>query len=341
MKIFLTGHTGFKGSWFVAYLTGLGHQVIGFSHEQHAHGIFRRAGLGSMMKAEFQDSILNKDGLRQALEESKPDVVFHFAAQALVSAGWANPAQTFETNVTGTLNVLLIAAKEMGLTTFVVTTDKVYSKSPDNQPLVESSPLGGLDPYSISKASADFLATSIGSSGIAAGKIVVLRAGNVIGGGDVSNNRLVKDILDAYRNGSTLEVRNPKHVRPWQHVLDCLHGYASALQSLDELKSGDALNVGPDPEQVRSVEDLVSKFVTKLPGGLSWVHTPNNQLGYEQDYLMLDSSKIRKISYWSPVLSFEQSLDFTIEWDRAKDKNKVTNEQVSRYLSMAETALGT
>lgn len=335
MKIFLTGHTGFKGSWFSIFLRSMGHEVTGFALDPVAGSLFDLANVSHYLVGDIRGDITNRKLLEDSIASSGAEAVIHFAAQALVSEGWQNPVETFHTNVTGTMNVVTASALSQGLPCLVVTTDKVYQKPKVRKAMLETDPLGGSDPYSISKAIADQASTQLGKSGIAPGKIVVLRAGNVLGGGDNSDNRIVKDALEAHENGSALMLRNPDHVRPWQHVLDCLAGYYRVLQKIDSLQNGDAYNFGPSLEKERTVLDLAKAISEKLPGNLAISSSAEISIGVEDDHLSLDSSKARRELDWQPQFSFEEMLSQTVEWHLTKNKEEACVRQVKGYIQGA------
>lgn len=335
MKIFLTGHTGFKGAWFSMLLSELGHEVCGFSLEPISGSVFQKAKVEEKISSSIYGDILDSHLLSQEIKRSKADVVVHFAAQALVSEGWKNPTGTFLTNVSGTVNTVSTAAIKFGIPTIVITTDKVYKHKGSKEPFVESDPLGGADPYALSKAIADQNSLSLASSESTKGKIVVMRAGNVIGGGDISDNRIVKDIFESYEQKKELKLRNPSHIRPWQHVLDCVASYYEVILNLERIESGQAFNVGPSDGQLRTVEELVSTIVQKLPEDFYWSALGGENIGFEEEYLSLDSTKIQNTIGWQPKLSFEQTLDWTVEWYLSEDYEDVTLRQVKQFIELA------
>lgn len=335
MRIFLTGHTGFKGSWFSLLLAELGHEVFGFSLAPRPGSIFEKAKVEEKISSSIYGNILDVDSMSNELKRIEPDVVVHFAAQALVSEGWKNPYSTFVTNISGTVNIISTAALKYGIPTMVITTDKVYRDKVSNEPFVESDVLGGNDPYALSKAIADETSLSLASSGLTRGKIVVLRAGNVIGGGDIAANRIIKDVFESYEHKNELKLRNPNHIRPWQHVLDCVSSYYEVIRNLELIESGQAFNVGPNDGQLRTVQELVSTIAHKLPDGLEWSVLGPIDIGLEEEYLALDSTKIRNSIGWQPTLSFEQTLDLTVGWYLAENKEDVTLMQVQQFIGIS------
>lgn len=254
----ITGHTGFKGSWLTLLLRSLGHEVSGFGLTPPAGGLFERAGIAADMRNDQRADIRNRKAVLDFFEKTKPAVVIHMAAQPLVREGYRDPVGTYETNVNGTLHVLEASALTDSVEAqLIVTTDKVYRSSVGGRPYVESDPLGGNDPYSSSKAMADLLAQEyLQNRRSKPGAIV--RAGNVIGLGDVSGERLIPDIQRAIDGGEPVEVRYPGAVRPFQHVLDCLVGYLAILDQVPGTMAGMSVNVGPPNESQLSVIEVLN-----------------------------------------------------------------------------------
>lgn len=331
-KVFLTGHTGFKGAWFIHLLSRLGHGVSGYSDKYLPGSLYEKSNARSNLQHEFFGDVRDKDALLLAARTSQADVMVHFAAQPLVLEGFANPYLTFETNIMGTINAIF-CARDAGLKRIlVITTDKVYRDMGQMEPYSESSPLGGYDPYSSSKAAADLVAQSLGNIIKDGFRIDVARGGNVIGGGDISPNRLVPDIETAINEKTSLELRNSGQVRPWQHVLDCLDGYLNILESHDE---NTVWNVGPDS----SSETLnVMQFVEH------YLQSRGEQIGVkvvdpkfkETDFLALNSSLIQSAGMWKPKLNSRDSIALTAEYytelKEAGDSRAVLEKQVSNYL---------
>ena len=252
----ITGHTGFKGSWLTLLLKSRGHEVSGLALDPLSGSLFERTNISSDLTHDFRVDVRNRDGVVDSFQEAKPDVVIHMAAQALVREGYRDPIGTYETNVDGTLHVLQASDAIDSVTSqLIVTTDKVYRDDGLRRPYVESDPLGGKDPYSASKAMADILAQEyFHNERTKPGAIV--RAGNVIGAGDSTKDRLLPDLGKAVIDKTDLDIRYPKAVRPWQHVLDCLLGYLEILGHFPEHDQV-AWNVGPDTNQLATVEDVL------------------------------------------------------------------------------------
>lgn len=334
MHYFVTGHTGFKGSWISLLLSHLGHEVSGFSLDPALGGAFDTAQLDSIFKHHSIGDIRNKSALSRALQAAKPDVLIHMAAQPLVMEGYRDPYGTFETNVSGTLNVLeACRATSSVKTVLVVTTDKVYKDNGMGH-YVEEDPLGGFDPYSSSKSMADLLAQSYGNLDIGF-SVGVARAGNVIGRGDVSANRLIPDILRSATGSSDLLIRNSGAVRPWQHVLDCVYGYLLAVEYLlSHCRPGNgsiSLNFGPEPAGYKTVSEVV-ETAGRLLGGLKVQIEPGTVK--ETSFLTLDSTKARDLLGWKDKLSFETAIGWSVEaFDEALTLSMM-QAQVQRFLSL-------
>jgi len=305
----ITGHTGFKGAWLIFLLKTQGHDVSGLALDPLPGSIFDRTNLENDLVHDFRLDIRNKDETVDAIRHAQPDYVIHMAAQALVREGYRNPRYTYETNVLGTMNVLeAVNQSDSVRAQLIVTTDKVYLDQGLNRPYVETDPLGGKDPYSTSKAMADILTQEyLSRDGSKPGAIA--RAGNVIGAGDVSNDRLMPDIVRALGADEPLILRYPEAIRPWQHVLDCLGGYLALLTSVDKSGLRGEFNFGPQPRSFASVQDVVSHVKSKLP--LVTGQEPTNRLGsmVEDTYLVLNSEKARNVLGWNERFGFKEAVD--------------------------------
>lgn len=332
MHFFLTGHTGFKGSWFTLMLAELGHTVSGFSLDVPAGGLYERGSLSELMRGDYRGDVRDAMSLLKAVEESRADVCIHFAAQSLVLRSYENPDETFTTNVNGTLNFLK-AVRVVGVgTSLVITSDKVY-RDQGKRAYKESDPLGGKDPYSASKSMADILS----SSWVAmpdSPQILIARAGNVIGAFDSSDNRLLPDINRAIASSSALKIRNGSMVRPWQHVLDCLNGYlmyveagVSAVVNLPK-----ALNFGPDSSSSSTVNDVVA---TAREVASFEVHESSHEAGApkETKTLLLDSSLARQTLRWRDRLPFSEAVLMSLEDKAESDTRAVAFEHVANFFS--------
>lgn len=324
MKVFLTGHTGFKGSWFSMMLNSRGYEIYGYSLDPLQGGIFEATNLRDDMARDSRGDIRDIHSLEKALISANPDLVIHMAAQPLVRASYLNPRETFEVNVTGTLNVLEASKKAPNIQGIaVVTTDKVYRNFEERKPFVETDPLGAGDPYSTSKAMADLL-TQTWARNEGDTPIVILRAGNVIGGGDVSDNRLIPDIVRAQRSKSAPILRNPNSIRPWQHVLDCLEGYRLAIDLMLSSRESTIFNFGPLQNEYVTVGEVATSFI-ELSKSIQWKLDSSNTL-LEADFLALNSNKAREILGWKERLSLKQTLEATHLWYDAQENNCQMNE---------------
>ena len=311
MHYLITGHTGFKGSWLTVLLREMGHRVSGISLPPVSGGLFEEAVLSKLVDSNNYIDIRQSRDVSQAVRAVNPDVIIHMAAQPLVLRSYEDPIETFEVNVDGTRNVIEAASGAPGVElVLIVTTDKVYRDDGSGE-YSEKSPLGGHDPYSASKAMADIMAQSYANLGLPF-KLGVARAGNVIGRGDVSVNRLVPDAIRALRSDSPLKVRMPSAVRPWQHVLDCLSGYVSQVEFMLRTDSDSALvlNIGPDPSSYRRVAEVVSTIQTlhpELKVDLDVSHSLK-----ESEFLTLNSSAARNLTGWRDRLSFEDAVAWSV-----------------------------
>lgn len=313
MHFLITGHTGFKGAWLSLFLLERGHRVSGISLAPEIDTLFMRAGIGGLLEKDIRCDIRDKNNLAYEVKNINPDVVVHLAAQSLVLESYKNPLETFETNVMGTINLLAASQKLVDLQAqLIITTDKVYKNIGKLSGYVESETLGGDDPYSASKAMAD-IATQSWLSSYVNPPTAIARAGNVIGGGDFSADRLVPDLMNAYSLGLTPKLRAPESIRPWQHVLDCLNGYLLLVDSIIEKKSNGAWNFGPIENQVRTVAE-----VANIAGGVWGVEknweSDSKQYPHEATVLTLNSNKARSELGWSDKLSFQESIEWTSRW---------------------------
>ncbi|MFK7941672.1 MAG: CDP-glucose 4,6-dehydratase [Paracoccaceae bacterium] len=321
-RVLITGHTGFKGSWLSLWLSELGAELFGIALEPEERVLFDVLDLPSRMMHSILD-IRDADRLYSRVVEIDPDIVFHLAAQPLVIDGYHRPLETFDTNVLGTanlLNALRDARKPRAIV--CVTTDKVYKNREWEFGYREEDTLGGHDPYSASKAAAELVAASYGSSffhGDSQVRIATARAGNVIGGGDMSANRLVPDIARSLSRGQPLALRHPTAARPWQHVLDPLNGYitlAEALYDDKERTLPTAFNFGPDRDAEETVAQLVR--VASNTWKMDWPITEVESAYHETERLMLNTDRAARVLNWSPRWGFEQSVAATMSWYKAR-----------------------
>lgn len=324
MRVLLTGHTGFKGSWLTLMLHKLGHEVHGISLDPIPDGIFELSKLSEICASDIRSDIRNKNSLDDTFARIQPEIVFHLAAQPLVLTSYNQIYETYSTNVSGTLNVLDSATRSKSLKgIIVITTDKVYLNEETSRAFVESDILGGKDPYSSSKALADQLTQNWGRHNPQI-PLGIARAGNVIGGGDASANRLIPDMVMALAKGLAPTIRNPASVRPWQHVMDCLNGYLALMRFVLNGNSG-IFNFGPNGNDFHTVEEVVTYFLHSYNLN-KWVRGELNQ-GKEAGFLTLNSSKAMRELNWNNRLSFTQGLDLTINWHKAAG----TGENMQRF----------
>ncbi len=336
--VLITGHTGFKGSWLIAMLHHNGAKVSGIALDPAPGGIFDKAALHELLANDFRQDIRDLTEFTKAFQKISPDVVIHLAAQPLVLASYEKPKETYETNVMGTLNVLqAVEATSSVEATLIITTDKVYRQDPGaDKAFVESDPLGAADPYSTSKAMADLLTQSWIASHPES-KIAIARAGNVIGGGDVAENRLIPDLVEAFSTGRTGIVRNPESVRPWQHVLDCLAGYVLLIQALlsGNAKSG-AYNFGPAPEFPLQVDEVARIAASVWGESAEWVSEERAQPD-ESKFLILDSDKSKSVLGWREKLDSTDSIRWSVEWSKRESNGEaaraLTLEQLSSFMT--------
>ena len=320
-RVLVTGHTGFKGSWLALWLQRLGAEVVGFALvPATTPSLFEAANVAAGMESATGD-IRDAQRLACAVSEYSPEIVFHLAAQALVRTSYTDPPETFAVNVLGTVNLLeAVRACECVRVTVVVTSDKCYENHESVRPYREGDALGGRDPYSASKACAELVAASYQDSFFAAaadGKaaaIATARAGNVLGGGDWSADRLVPDLVRSQVANDPLVLRYPDSVRPWQHVLDPLGGYLVLAQALWERPElAGAWNFAPDAEDAWSVERIVRRLGELLGRSGEWIQHPG-PLPHEAGSLRLDASKARSLLGWAPQFSLEETLASVAEW---------------------------
>jgi CDP-glucose 4,6-dehydratase len=340
-RVFLTGHTGFKGSWLTLMLDRLNARTTGYALEPPTQpSLFELAHIAECVD-DIRGDIADLSQLREAMTATAPEIVIHMAAQPLVRAAYHDPVLTYATNVMGTVNVLEAArhAPTVRLV-LIVTTDKCYDNKDQERGYRETDALGGRDPYSNSKACAELVASAYRQSFFSdesSAKIITARAGNVIGGGDFAIDRIVPDAVRAFMSRRSLRLRSPEAVRPWQHVLEPLTGYLrlieAALTGATDVEGG--WNFGPGPESERSVETLVARFARRWGPDAYWIND-RGEHPHEARLLRLDSSKARETLKWSPLLDFGETIDWTAQWYRAfadqRDMKAITLEQVDAYL---------
>lgn len=344
-RVFLTGHTGFKGSWMTALLHGAGAIMRGYALEpEYSNSLFTRLQPLDIIDSTIGD-IRDKARLKKAILDFKPDYVFHLAAQPLVRRSFLIPAETFDVNVTGTANVLEIV-KDLShkCSVLVITTDKVYENKEQDILYNEEDRLGGYDPYSASKACAELVVSAFRTSFFNTSHldrhhkaIASARAGNVIGGGDWSMDRIIPDIVRSLMAGTAIQVRNPSAVRPWQHVLEPLTGYLLLASRLDDQPADFSrpYNFGPKPEDHLPVRSVVQLAIRTWGEG-SWEHVGLTDQPHEAGLLKLDITRVIKELNWRPKLTATEAIEWTMEWYRQPDVVQVdfTFQQVDKYLQL-------
>lgn len=343
-KILLTGHTGFKGSWLSLWLQKMGSDVVGFSKDiPTSPSHFKVANVSEGMESIMGD-IRNYEELENVFLKFQPEIVFHMAAQSLVHKSYKNPLETFSTNIMGTVNLLDISRKT-GIPKVVinVTSDKCYRNSYEKKSFVESDPLGGFDPYSSSKACSELVTESFRNSFLNLDKnrigLASVRAGNVIGGGDWSDFRLIPDIIRSIENNQIINIRNLNAIRHWQYVLDPLHGYLLLAEKLweDSSNFSSGWNFGPTDEEGKSVSWILDKFNQLLDNKII-VNIDEQNFKHEAEYLMLNSNKARKELGWESKINTDKSIQLIIKWHKEylqkKDMKEKSLEQIENFLNM-------
>jgi CDP-glucose 4,6-dehydratase len=340
-RVLLTGHTGFKGAWLSLWLISLGARVTGLSLGVPTEpSLFELARIGGEMDSLTGD-IRDFDAVATAMASAQPELVIHMAAQSLVRRSHAEPRETYETNIMGTVNVLdAVRSTESVRAAIVVTSDKCYSNREWEWGYREDEPMGGHDPYSSSKGCAELVTAAYRSSFFSdpdGPRIASARAGNVIGGGDWAQDRLIPDIMRSALAGEPVRVRNPSSVRPWQHVLCPLSGYLVLAQALFEsAEHAHGWNFGPSDEDARPVEWIVRRIAERWPERLRIERDPGPH-PHEAHHLKLDSSLARERLGWRPTMNLEQGIEATVEWYRGvregEDVREMTLGQIDSLLA--------
>ena len=341
-QVLVTGHTGFKGSWLSQSLILLGSEVTGVSLNPPTN-----PNLYSLL--DFKDirdirlDVRDRSKLIEVFNEVKPEVIFHLAAQPIVRYSYLNPVETYEVNFMGTLNVLeAIKQQESIKAAVIVTTDKCYENVEKKEGYIESDPMGGYDPYSNSKGAAELLVSSYRNSFFSRdsllANVATARAGNVIGGGDWAQDRLMPDIINFLLKNKDIVIRNPKHIRPWQHVLEPTFGYLKLAKALfekgEDFASG--WNFGPDEEDAKSVEWISKTMINKWGSSVSIKIADDHGL-HEANYLKLNCSKARENLRWYPKLNVSEALDYIVDWYRLYESKinprDIVSDQISDYIN--------
>jgi CDP-glucose 4,6-dehydratase len=345
-KIFLTGHSGFKGSWMSVWLNLLGANVKGYALKQEKNSLYNQVHSHLKNHKSIIADIRNKKKLEKEIISFQPDFIFHFAAQPLVRESYKIPVETFEVNVIGTANVLDTVRKlKKKCCVVVVTTDKVYENTERDYAYLESDKLGGYDPYSASKAAAEIITGSFRLSFFNPNEftkhkksIATARAGNVIGGGDYASDRIVPDVFRALSKSETVCIRNPKSTRPWQHVLEPLHGYLTLAERMysEPQKFADCFNFGPELSDVLTVEEL-TKLAIKNWGNGKYKSANLKNTPHEAGLLKLNIDKAKNKLEWKPKLDAERAIQKSMNWyKKSLEKNcdviKLCLEDIKEYV---------
>lgn len=338
-RVFVTGHTGFKGSWLCKLLSNVGANVSGYSLESPTNpSLFNIAGIAQDVYSVIGD-IRDYKALKEAFDAVQPEIVLHLAAQPIVRDSYKNPVYTYETNVMGTVNILECIRNSTCVKSFVnVTTDKVYLNKEWSWGYRENEELDGFDPYSNSKSCSELVTHSYKNSFFYDRDIAIstARAGNVIGGGDFANDRIIPDCIRAAINNKDIVVRNPFSTRPYQHVLEPLYAYLMiAAMQYQNKKYADCYNVGPDDVDCFQTGALVDLFVSKWGNGISWVNCYDGG-PHEANFLKLDCSKLKSTFEWRPHWNLDTAIDMVVDWSKCwiegKDIRVCMDSQIEAFL---------
>jgi CDP-glucose 4,6-dehydratase len=338
-RVFLTGHTGFKGSWLSLWLSLLGAKVKGYSLNPPTFpSLFNEARVSKVIDSQIDD-IRDQETLHESMLKFNPDILIHMAAQPLVRYSYDAPIETYEVNVIGTAKVLEVARSCINLRAIVnITTDKCYENEERNKSYKENDPMGGYDPYSSSKGCAELVTSAYRRSFLQVLNIGLasVRAGNVIGGGDWADDRLIPDILRSFEKNTPVVIRNPKATRPWQHVLEPLSGYLILAQKLykEQNKYSQGWNFGPHEQDIQPVKWILDKMISKWPKS-SW-ELDNDFNPHEASFLKLDISKAQSKLGWKPTWALDQALEKIINWHKAwlnkEDMQAVCLAEIEEYM---------
>jgi CDP-glucose 4,6-dehydratase len=345
-RVLITGHTGFKGSWLTLWLHAMGARVTGFAlPPPTSPSLFEAAGIGGLIE-HIEGDVRDLAAVQAAIERARPEVVFHLAAQPLVRLSYREPVETYATNVMGTVNLLEAVRQAGGVKAAIcVTSDKCYENREWSWAYRETDPMGGHDPYSSSKGCAE-LVVSAWRRSFCDGEgpaLASVRAGNVIGGGDWAEDRLVPDLVRAFEAGAAPLVRSPDSVRPWQHVLEALGGYLMLAERLlaGERRLADGWNFGPSDEDARPVRWIVEQMRSAWGDAAVAPSADRGPRPHEAGLLRLDSSRARAELGWRPVLGLGEAIEWIAEWHKAvgrgEDAGAVTLQQIARYSTLSSS----
>jgi CDP-glucose 4,6-dehydratase len=341
-KVFITGHTGFKGSWLALWLNKLGAEVTGYALKPHTNpSLYDISWLENIVQSIIAD-INDADKLNKTLNEIQPDFIFHLSAQALVRESYKDPVYTYQTNVMGTLN-LFEAVRKLNKKVIVIniTSDKCYDNKEVDYGYCESDAMGGYDPYSSSKGCSELVTTAYRNSFFNPNmyeinhkvSLASVRAGNVIGGGDFSADRLIPDVFRSILNNERLIIRCPDSIRPWQHVLEPLNGYMMLAQNMWErpVEFCEGFNFGANNEDSIPVRKILEKISQIYNGEINY-EIDQNENPHEAHFLKLNCDKAKKILGWKPLFDIENALKFTVEWFEAYKRGEdITLKQITEY----------
>lgn len=336
-RVFITGHTGFKGSWLSLWLKKLGAEVAGFSLPAEDASLYKLIQIEKDISSIY-GNILDFEKLKDVMAEFSPEVVIHMAAQSLVQLSYKNPIETYSTNVMGTVNLLEAVRQTKNIKVIVnITSDKCYENMEKSEGYKEEEPMGGYDPYSSSKGCAELVTSSYRRSFFNTSTISLAsaRAGNVIGGGDWAKDRLIPDLVRGVINNNTVKIRNPNSIRPWQHVLEPLSGYLLLAQKMwNEPKFAEAWNFGPADESCVEVKWIVDRFSKLWHNKLKW-EIELDKMPHEATFLKLNCAKAKKHLGWQPVWTIEKAIEKTVEWYvsciERKDLRVLSELQLTEY----------
>lgn len=339
-KVFITGHTGFKGTWLSRILFLAGADVVGYSLEAPTKpSLFEQTATALQMCSIIGD-VRDKEHLAIEMKTANPDIVFHLAAQPIVRFSYKNPVETYETNVMGTINVLEAVRSTPNIKSFVnITTDKVYLNKEWLWGYRENEELCGYDPYSNSKSCSELVTYSYRNSFFnhpTAPAISTARSGNVIGGGDYAEDRIIPDCIRATEANRKIVLRNPNSTRPYQHVLECLRGYLLlAKMQFDDKSYAGSYNFGPDDNSCVTTGDLATLFCEKWGSGTSWESKTENEAPHEATFLKLDCSKAKMVLKWFPKWTISTAIEKIVEWEKSflagTSAAKITDKQIKEY----------
>jgi CDP-glucose 4,6-dehydratase len=342
-NVFLTGHTGFKGSWLSIWLTLMGANVTGYALDPPTEpSLYKEANIAQIIQEDIRADIRDLATVKKSIKQVNPDIVIHMAAQPLVRESYIDPVTTYETNVIGTVNLLeAVRSLESARAVVNITTDKCYENREWYWGYREGEPMGGYDPYSSSKGCSELVTSAYRLSFFNPEKygenhmvaIATARAGNVIGGGDYAKDRLIPDIIRGLQNKETILIRSPKAIRPWQHVLEPLSGYLLLAQKLftEGVAFSESWNFGPEDSDAKPVEWIVKELCEYWGCGAGYEIKSSYEQLHEAKYLKLDISKARHKLGWTPKWGIKDALKRVVEWNHNKDPFEITKHQISQY----------